>query len=343
MRDPDRFRLAVVGLGLMGRQRVEAAEALRQEGLGTRLVAVYDTDPARRDICQLTDAPLARSVGELVARTPDLVVVALPHDEAVDVVEEVLTAGADVLVEKPLGRNLGEAQFLRDVAHATGRRLFVGLNYRFMPGITALLRDIGDGWFGSLVSIELTLGHGGAPGDEHTWKLDPLRAGGGCLLDPGIHLLDLAGLLGGDDLRVLAGATWSGHWRTGIEEECHVLLAGSSVPIVNLAVSIVRWRSTFTLRVNGDAGYGLVTGRGRSCGPQRYTRGRRWGWRQASSQVASEELVFHAEVDLSFHEELRAVVTGSTGGPRGVATADEAVATMALLEACRRAVQTVEA
>ena len=41
------------------------------------------------------------------------------------------------------------------------------------------------------------------PGQEKTWKLNEERAGGGCLIDPGIHLLDLCMLLAPDGLEVL--------------------------------------------------------------------------------------------------------------------------------------------
>ena len=42
------------------------------------------------------------------------------------------------------------------------------------------------------------------------------------------------------------------------------------------------------MRINGTDGYGIVTGRNRSYGKQQYTIGKRWGWREAESQAASE-------------------------------------------------------
>lgn len=327
-------RVAVVGLGLVGRQRVAAFEALQSEGLPVEVVAVHDVvSPV-----QPPAAPFAKTLDDVFAAEPDLVVVSLPHDVALDTAHAVLANSVDVFVEKPLGRTVAEGAALQEAARHARRRLHVGLNYRFMPGVAALLADAEAGWFGEVISVEMTLGHGGAPGDEVTWKLDPVRAGGGCLIDPGIHLLDLARLLAGSAVEVRAAMCWCGHWRTGIEEECHLLLSAATVPIFNIAVSVVRWRSTFVLRVNGVEGYGVVSGRGRSYGPQRYVRGRRWGWRQAASQADSEELVCEVAVDESFKEELRALLAGSFGGRTGVADDGEALEAMALLEACRQGV-----
>jgi predicted dehydrogenase len=159
-----------------------------------------------------------------------------------------------------------------------------------MAGVRHLVDDVAGGRLGEVVSVSLHLGHGGRPGDESTWKLDPARAGGGALLDPGIHLLDLALLLAGGPVVVAAAIGYRGFWRTGVEEECHVLMRAGGA-IVNAQASVVRWRSTFAVAAHGTDGYGIVSGRGRNYGPQTYVRGPRWGWLDRPSQAASEELV----------------------------------------------------
>src|SRR5260370_42466957 len=97
-------------------------------------------------------------------------------------------------MEKALGRSLEEA---RGIAGAGSRpeQLYVGFNYRFYEGIAAVIEDVRQGTFGPLISVNITLGHGCNPDITQGWKLDPVRAGGGALLDPGVHLLDLCRLL----------------------------------------------------------------------------------------------------------------------------------------------------
>jgi predicted dehydrogenase len=236
-------------------------------------------------------------------------------------------------MEKPMGRNLLEAEKLVAAdAHGPGR-LHVGMNYRFFAGIRQCMGDIYTGRFGQLVSCRMSLGHGGAPGDEKTWKLDPLRAGGGCLIDPGIHLLDLALLLA-NDASVDSADGWSGFWRTGIEEECRVMLSSSAVPLISLDVSVVRWRSQFAFEISGTEGYGIVTGRGRSYGPQVYRRGERWGWKAGSSQAESEVEVSRTDGSESFRDELRALLADDCDQPTPCDAA-QARRAMALLEEAR--------
>ena len=85
--------------------------------------------------------------------------------------------GTRVHVEKPLGRDLPEAKYLYSL-DSSGSFLTVGFNYRFFRGVEGLLRDIQHGVSGEVISVEMILGHGGAPADKTSWKLDPLLAGG---------------------------------------------------------------------------------------------------------------------------------------------------------------------
>lgn len=327
------IRIATVGLGLFGRDRLKAIDLLRHRGRAVELVGIHDPlSPELEAIAAQWDARACRNLDEVVALAPDLVIVSIPHDSAVAVTIRLLQAGLRVLMEKPLGRSLAEAHRIAAAASSPGQ-LWVGFNYRFYQGIAALMADIAAGRFGRPVGLSLLLGHGGSPKDATSWKLDPVRAGGGCLIDPGVHLLDLCRVAAGSSLQVVGGTTWGDFWRTGIEEECRLLLVGERIPSIEVAVSVVRWRSTFRMEFFGDEGYGLVEGRGRSYGPQCYRRGRRWGWQGGTSQAESEEAVLTSDGDDSLAAELDALLFPGTG-PRPASMAD-AVDTMALLDRCR--------
>lgn len=324
-------RVAVLGYGLIGRERIDALVRLGAAGHDVEIVGVADPTPQAIEL----PAGVRRldDMAHAFAEAPDLTIVATPHDVAEEVVTEALGTGTRVLVEKPLGRTAATARRLARSAGADGQ-LFVGHNYRFMPGIRALFADIERGHFGTPISMSLLMGHGNAPGQEKTWKLDPVRAGGGALIDPGIHLLDLARIAGGR-LDRLSGTTWSGFWKTGIEEDVHLLATGEAIPTISVQVSLVRWRSTFRLEFHGEEGYGLIEGRGRSYGPQSYIRGPRWGWQQADSQRDAEETVVVSDCADSFHDELASLLGVAEPGPLQVCTAAEAVETMDLLERAR--------
>jgi predicted dehydrogenase len=332
------IRIALAGLGLIGRERLDALQALSSRGRSVTLIAVLDPELEDRSAVAPAFEPVwCSELSDVIALAPDWVFVATPHDVAVHYVRRLVQeSSARVLVEKPLGRTGAEAEAL--IERSEEGQLWVGHNYRFFAGVEAALRDVETGVFGELISANLVIGHGNSPGMERSWKLDPSRAGGGALIDPGVHLLDLARLLGEEGLAVVGGRAWQGFWKTGIEEECHLLLESERVPVLNLQASLVRWRNTFRLELNGDERYGVVEGRGRSYGPQSYRRGQRWCWQSAPSQAESEELVLVTDGADVFEKELEALLFGGDTNPYGPCTAGQAAENMRLLDACRKVV-----
>lgn len=327
------MRIAVLGYGLIGRERVRAAVRLREEAQLVSAIAVFDpfvTDS--REQTKALGAQWCMSLEEVRAFAPDWVVIATPHDTAVDLCAQALGWGVNVLMEKPFGRSLVEAERLAAL-ETRPRQLFVGFNYRFFPGVAAALGDARAGLFGPLVSVNMVLGHGGSPGMKELWKLDPVKAGGGCLIDPGIHLLDLCHCIE-PGVTVAHRQAWSGFWNTGIEEETHVALRGQST-MFHLQASVTRWRSTFRIEIHGTEGYGVVNGRGRSYGPMKYIRGRRWGWQTSASQEASEETVNISDCDDSFTEEMRALLTNQSAEWPAPCGAGQALEVMRTYEAAR--------
>jgi len=327
------MKVAVLGYGLVGKERVRALARLRDEEGLVSSFAVHDPFAGeRRAEVEAIGGRWCTSLAEVHAFSPAWVVIATPHDTAVRLCEEVLPWRTGVLLEKPFGRSGAEAERLAKLA-GHERQIWIGFNYRFFPGIAAALRDALGGRFGAMVSVSMALGHGGSPGMEQEWKLDPARAGGGCLIDPGVHMLDLCHQLA-RDLTVEHASAWRGFWNTGIEEEVHLVLHAGEV-VFNLQVSLLRWRSTFRVELQGTEGYGRVSGRGRSYGPMTYARGPRWGWRSAPSQEASEELVNTSLCEDSFRDELRALLVGKDEGFPSPCSMREALRVMRTYDACR--------
>lgn len=288
-------RVSVIGLGLIGSER---AKAIRR--LGHEIVATFD--PA------LADHSSTTSLSHLLQIEADLVVVSVPHDVAIPIANQVLASGKAVLVEKPLGRSLAEFSSFVDSIRNQTDRVFVGLNYPYFPGLTALLNDMQSQAFGEVLQIKLRMGHGGSPKDKDSWKLDPVKAGGGCLLDPGVHLLDLICLLTEIVPNVVSSHTTNSFWKTGVEEQAICIMESPRVPQILLDLSITSWRSEFRIDVLGSKGYGIVEGRGRSYGVQRYTRGTRWSWQNGRSQIENEHLVSVSDCNESFELELQDIL-----------------------------------
>ncbi|MGD0743826.1 MAG: Gfo/Idh/MocA family oxidoreductase [Verrucomicrobiota bacterium] len=335
------IKICQIGAGLIGLERITALMNLAKDGNQIELRAVYD--PYLKDtpaVLKQHGARLVDSVEEIFSMKPDWIFISTPHDAAVEAAKLALSRGHNVLMEKPMGRNLPEAQSLIS-CQVRENQLFVGCNYRFYEGISAALADMRQRLFGRVISVNMVLGHGGNPNDKNGWKLDPEQAGGGVLIDPGIHLLDLCQCMFPDKVQVDKVLTWRGFWNTGIEEEAHVLMQ-SEQSIINLQLSVVRWRSTFKIEIDGDEGYGIVEGRGRSYGRQRYLRGRRWGWMSGKSQRETEELVAETDGDNVFQKEISALFFGGPKSSIAPCNGKEALASMMLLDVCRQKARSLD-
>jgi 1,5-anhydro-D-fructose reductase (1,5-anhydro-D-mannitol-forming) len=329
---PDDLRVAVIGLGLIGRQRAEALSRVD----GATLAATVDPIPGDRD--GTAGAPHYAALTDLSTDAYDAAIVAVPHDRACAIAASVLRVGRPVLIEKPLGVTGAEARRLEALAAGPSRPSFAGYNYRYLPAIGELLERARTGELGELRSIEMCVGHGGHPGSAAGWKLDPARAGGGVLLDPGVHLLDLL-------LQLIPSAECTaieatrGFWPTGIEEDVVAVFRDTHV-IATLRASHIRWVNTFRVEVFGERGYALAEGRGGNYGAMTLRVGRRWAWTDsgAVSQRDSELVRDYGARNDSLRDELADVVAiwrgeePSAGAP-GPATMGQA---RGITELCER-------
>jgi predicted dehydrogenase len=165
-------RLAFLGLGWIGRARMEAVAPL------VEVAAV--ADPA---------VPGALgSLEELLALEPDGVVIATPSALHAEQAVTALEAGVAVFCQKPLGRDAAEAGRVVDAARRANRLLGVDLCYRHTAAARALRAEVPA--LGEVYAADLVFHN--AYGPDKPWFYDRQLAGGGCLLDLGIHLVDLA-------------------------------------------------------------------------------------------------------------------------------------------------------
>jgi 1,5-anhydro-D-fructose reductase (1,5-anhydro-D-mannitol-forming) len=298
-------RILVIGHGLIGRQRAAAIAALAGAGAADcALAATVDPEPRAPNLH--AGVPHFALFEQCPPASYDAAVIAVPHHLASALARAVLAQGKPVLVEKPLGINGTESRAL--AAAAAGTASFVGYNYRYLPTLREAFARIARGELGALRSIDVFLGHGGHPGSAEGWKLRPELAGGGVILDPGVHLFDLLLCLEPRlDLRHVAATR--GFWKTGIEEDV-VAVLGHGELLATVRVSHIRWVNTFRIEIGGDAGYVHIDGRGGSYGSQVVRFGRRWAWNDGRklSQRESEEVRDFGPANQSLDVEMAEVV-----------------------------------
>jgi len=181
-----RPRLGCVGLGWIGRARLEALVVADLADV----VAIADTSEAARQAAQEL-APSARAVttmDELLACDLDGVVIATPSGLHAEQCARAFARGLAVFCQKPLARSSVEVESIVAAAQRSDRLLAVDFCYRESRAMAALRDAVASGSIGRVYAAELTFHN--AYGPDKAWARDPVQAGGGCLLDLGVHLLD---------------------------------------------------------------------------------------------------------------------------------------------------------
>ncbi len=260
------LRVAIVGCGLIGGKRARALE-------GARLEAAADLDLVRAERLAAGHPGCAASDDwpATVARPDvDVVVVATTNEALAPVTRAALQAGKHVLVEKPAARSADELRPLLPLARERGRLVKVGFNHRFHPALRKAREIVDAGLLGPLMFARGRYGHGGRLGYEREWRADPQRAGGGELLDQGVHLVDLARWFLGDFTDV-QGQVGSFFWDMAVEDNGFLLLRTAEERVAFLHASCSEWKNLFCLELYGRDGKLQVDGLGGSYGVERLT------------------------------------------------------------------------
>jgi len=206
-----RLRVGLVGCGRIARVH----RVYLQELSSVELIGVCDTDAAARAaFARETGLPEFASVSELVERgKPDVAHILTPPHTHASLAMELLKAGVNVLVEKPLALDLGEAEQVIATARRAGRWVTVDHNRWFDPVIQDAARAVEYARLGRLVGVEVFQGaepgESEKPGDQAHWST---RLPGGLLANLASHPLYLMRRFAGParDLRVIARRSPSG-------------------------------------------------------------------------------------------------------------------------------------
>lgn len=183
-----RPRLGFLGVGWIGRDRLRALV----DGGWADAVAIADPEPKVRHAvaAELADAVAVASLDELLEIELDGIVVATPSAMHAEQAIVALERKLPVFCQKPLGRHASETARVVEAARKHDVLLGVDLSYRHTRAMQSIAEHIRAGGLGRVHAIRLTFHN--AYGPERPWFYRKRESGGGCVIDLGTHLVDLA-------------------------------------------------------------------------------------------------------------------------------------------------------
>jgi predicted dehydrogenase len=200
----------------------------------------------------------------------EIVIIATVHNILAEITLAAVQAGKHVLVEKPAACSAREIDPI--IAAATENKVLVrvGFNHRYHPAFIKAREIVANGEMGELMFIRARYVHGGRIGYEKEWRADKTIAGGGELIDQGMHLIDLSRMFLGN-FTGIKGFAYTYFWDMNVEDNGFMLLETDSNQVAFLHASWTEWKNTFSFEIYGKDAKIEISGLGGSYGVEKIT------------------------------------------------------------------------
>ncbi len=183
----------MTNIGLIGAGMIANIHAETAKRIGTTVAAVHDPRNEKAEsFGSLHGCDVCDSVELLLERDDiDGVVIAVPNDLHAEIAIAALNAGKHVLLEKPMAMSIAQCDAILEARNSSGKVLQMGFVCRYSPAALKAKQIIERGEIGDVLHVQATLlRQRGIPG-LGGWFTTKSRSGGGCLIDIGVHLIDL--------------------------------------------------------------------------------------------------------------------------------------------------------
>jgi predicted dehydrogenase len=200
--------MSKVRVGMISYDHVHAefrSRALAEMVNDVSIVAIAEADEVRGEAAvRKFGGTYYKDYRDLLTRDDlDMVFIHSANNTHKEIVLEAVAAGKHIFCEKPLANTVLDAEAMVDAVKRAGLRHAVGFCSRFIPEAERAKEIIGAGMLGRLLSAKALIGLAGiaeigCPDYMAAWMTDPVRGGGGALIDEGAHAFDLLHWLAGD-------------------------------------------------------------------------------------------------------------------------------------------------
>lgn len=245
-------KIGIIGYGKMGQIRHEAIMAVGN----CQLLAVSEPgkDAEKAEVPNLSHE-------EIIGHPEiDIIIICTPNYLNKPLTLAALKAGKHVFCEKPPAFTEADIIEIRNVEEESEKKLMYGFNHRHHDSIMHMKQIIDSGEYGKVLWMRGRYGKSVTPDYFNEWRSKKELAGGGILLDQGIHMLDLFLYLGGDFDKVHAEIS-NLYWKMDTEDNAFVILKNSeSGMVASLHSTMTQWRHLFSIEIFMEKGYMVLNG-----------------------------------------------------------------------------------
>lgn len=239
-----KLRVGIAGYGVVGKRRRQCVDA------NEHLTAVAVSDITFGGSGTLPDGVAhCATYPELFAHHLDVLFVSLPNHLAAEATIAGLEHGLHVFCEKPPGRTVNDIRCVIEVERRhPGLKLKYGFNHRHHDSVIEAKRIIEAGTYGKVVNLRGVYGKSSIIPFATGWRSERHYAGGGILLDQGIHMLDMIRYFCGDFDEVKSFVA-NDYWHHDVEDNAYAIMRNRDGVVAMIHSTATQWRHRFRLEI----------------------------------------------------------------------------------------------
>lgn len=246
------YKIGIIGYGVMGKTRHTAVTEIKK---GT-VVAISEPSIG----AEINGIPNV-SHDEIINNPDiDIVFVCTPNFLNKELTVRALNAGKHVFCEKPPAFTGTDVEEIIEAELKSGKKLMYGFNHRHHDSVMHMKQLIDSGTYGKVLWLRGRYGKSVTKDYFNQWRAKKELAGGGILMDQGIHMLDLFLHLSGD-FDVVKAEVSNLYWHMDVEDNAFVILKESATgKVASLHSTMSQWRHLFSLEIFLEKGYMVLNG-----------------------------------------------------------------------------------
>jgi len=294
----ENLNVGIAGYGVVGKRRRQVID----QHPNLRTIALCDQN--FKESGEMSDGVCCYTHYKQLLEEPlDILFVSLPNYMAAEVTIAGLESGLHVFCEKPPGRSISDVKRVVEVEKRHPDLLLkYGFNHRYHDSVREAMRIVKSGELGEIVNMRGVYGKSKIIPFSGGWRAERSCAGGGILLDQGIHMVDLMGLFCGEFTDVKSFVSNS-YWNHDVEDNAYALMRDKKGRVAMLHSSATQWQHLFSLNISLTEGYlelqGILSGT-KSYGEEKLTIGRK---SESDTGTARKEEIIFLE-DNSWRDEI---------------------------------------
>ena len=237
------LRVGIAGFGVVGKIR----KRILDDFSGIKVVAISDKNLKNK--ASKNGIKFFDNYKKLFNENLDILFISLPNKYAADATIKALKKNINVFCEKPPARNIGELRkVLKEYKKRSKLKLKYGFNHRYHDSIILAKKIIESKKYGKLVNLKGLYGKSKIISFVGQWRSNKSIAGGGILLDQGIHMLDIMRFFCGE-FKEIKSLVSNNYWKHDVEDNAYVIMRSYKNIVAMVHSTATQWQHQFRIEI----------------------------------------------------------------------------------------------